>query len=475
MKFCTWCKFTVLVWLPVLFVAGNSAAQGSIAVVAGQRKSLAVLPGVGDTYAWRVFSKPTFLTVDLATPEEVEYDTGSSQPVLPALWKKQGDFYFTVTVFNQKGCKNMKVGYVKVISPAIQAIAGRDTVVGICSSMVLDASKSIGNALTYHWDMLDAGGLLLPNNGAIVSLTISPTYSGGLPLNIRVKLTVTDKFGATAMDTIKITFMAPPIVGIVYPTSPNKDGSMLIDGRASTGLGLKYQWNATKGEIIGDANKPMVLIRGAGLYSLEVTDAFGCKSLKIFQFPFEQNDLIANDDYVRTSWLDSIHIHVLNNDYDSKNDIDKGTLTVTKKPSYGSTLVNPDGSIIYTPSTHKAVVDQFTYQICDSSNVCGSALVTVEIFDGPVWIPEAISVNGDGHNESFVIRGLENFQNSSLMIYTRAGQLVYKSLDYKNDWAGKAQNSSLSDGVLLPTATYYYVLHLGGTSRYIKGFVYLTY
>ena len=142
MKFYTWCKFTVLVLLPVLFVAGNSAAQGSIAVVAGQRKSLAVLPGIGDTYAWRVFSKPTFRMEDLATPDEVEYDTGSSQPVLPALWKKQGDYYYTVTVFNQKGCKNMKVGYVKVISSAIGAVAGRDTVVGICSSLILDASRN---------------------------------------------------------------------------------------------------------------------------------------------------------------------------------------------------------------------------------------------------------------------------------------------------------------------------------------------
>ena len=103
MKFYTWCKFTVLVLLPVLFVAGNSAAQGSIAVVAGQRKSLAVLPGIGDTYAWRVFSKPTFRMEDLATPDEVEYDTGSSQPVLPALWKKQGDYYYTVTVFGHWG------------------------------------------------------------------------------------------------------------------------------------------------------------------------------------------------------------------------------------------------------------------------------------------------------------------------------------------------------------------------------------
>jgi hypothetical protein len=60
------------------------------------------------------------------------------------------------------------------------------------------------------------------------------------------------------------------------------------------------------------------------------------------------------------------------------------------------------------------------------------------------------------------------------MIYTRAGQLIYKSEDYNNDWEGHALNSSLSDGITLPVGTYYYVLHLGGTNRYIKGFVYLS-
>ena len=61
------------------------------------------------------------------------------------------------------------------------------------------------------------------------------------------------------------------------------------------------------------------------------------------------------------------------------------------------------------------------------------------------------------------------------MIYTRSGLLIYKSMDYMNDWSGHALNSSLPDDTLLPTGTYYYVLHLGGTNRYLKGFVYLLY
>jgi gliding motility-associated-like protein len=275
-------------------------------------------------------------------------------------------------------------------------------------------------------------------------------------------------------DPVNVTIGEPPKAAIVCPTTPNKDGSMLIDGCASIGQGLKYNWSSTEGQIVGDADKSQVVIKGAGIYSLEVTDQFGCKSLKSIQYPFEPNDLIANADYVRTSWVDSIKIHVLNNDYDSRNDIDKRTLSILRQPDYGITTINSDGTIVYSPTIQKPGVDMFIYQICDSASVCDSAKVTIDIYDGPVWVSEAISVNGDGHNELFIIRGIENYKNSSLKIYTRSGQLIYQSLDYQNDWTGRSMNSSISDGVILPTGTYYYVLHLGGTDRYIKGFVYLT-
>jgi gliding motility-associated-like protein len=468
-------RLFVLAFLPVLFVTVNSLAQGGIVVVEGQQKSLAVIQHTGESYAWRIYNKSTLLPADLAAQTEVEYSIGTTQGVLPVLWKKQGDFYFTVTVFNEKGCKNMKVGYVKVILPPVSAVAGKDTLLGICNTYILDGSKSQGDGLSYRWDMIDQGGVLSSFNSVKSNLSISPTYSGSLPFNLRIVLTVTNRFGASGRDTVTVTFGAPPKVGIVYPNNPNKDGSMLIDGNASTGKGLKYQWSSTKGEIIGESNKALVLIRGAGFYSLEVTDIFGCKSLKTFQYPFEPNDLIANADYVRTSWVDSIHIHVLNNDFDSRNDINKRTLSIIQKPSYGSTFISSDGTIVYSPGTRKAIVDYLVYSICDSVNLCDTAKVTIDIFDGPVWIPEAISANGDGHNEYFVIRGLEDYKNSSLMIYTRSGQLIYKSMDYINDWSGHALNSSLQDGTLLPTGTYYYVLHLGGTDRYIKGFVYLLY
>ena len=469
-------RIELLALLFILFVTELSVAQqGGIVVDEGQQKNLAVIPVAGETYAWRIYNKPTFLPADLATLAEVEYDTGTDKPLLPVLWKKKGDYFYTVTAYNSKGCKNMKAGYVKVLLKLVEAIAGKDTTIGTCNSFILDASASAGTGLSYHWQMLDPGGALSADNIAKTNLTLSSGFTGAFPYRLRILLTVTNKSGDSDKDTVKVTFSEAPKVGILYPTNANKDGSMLIDGTASKGLGLKYYWSSTKGEIIGDPSKSSALIRGAGIYSLEVTDLYGCKSQKVFQYPFEPDVLIANADYIRTSWVDSVHIHVLYNDYDSKNSLNSRSLKIIQNPAYGRAQVVPDGTVIYSPNTHKATIDHFVYQICDGGGICDSADVTVDIFDGPVWIPEAISPNGDGQNEYFVIRGLSDYKNSALTIYSRSGQLVYRSLDYQNDWSGKSLNAAIPDGTMLPSGTYYYVLHLGETNRYLKGFVYLLY
>lgn len=476
MKSCIRFRIELLALLLLLLATVHAVAQqGGIVVDEGQQKNLAVKTVAGETYAWRIYNKPTFQPSDLASLAEVEYDTSSDKPVLSVLWKKQGDYFFTVTAFNSKGCKNMKAGYVKVLQKLVSAIAGKDTTIGTCSAFSLDASASVGVGLSYRWKLLDPGGALTADNVPKTTLTLASGFNGTLPYSMRVLLTVMNKAGDSDKDTVRVTFNEAPKVGILYPANSNKDGSMLIDGTASKGLGLKYYWSATKGEIVGDPYNSSVLIKGAGLYSLEVTDLYGCKSQKVFQYPFEPDVLIANADYVRTSWVDSVHIHVLYNDYDSKNSLDKKSLKIIQNPVYGRTQVIQDGTVIYSPNTHKATIDHFVYQICDGGGVCDTADVTVDIFDGPVWIPEAISPNGDGQNEYFVIRGLSDYKNSALTIYSRSGQMVYRSLDYQNDWSGKSLNASIPDGTMLPTGTYYYVLHLGDTNRYLKGFVYLLY
>ncbi len=79
-----------------------------------------------------------------------------------------------------------------------------------------------------------------------------------------------------------------------------------------------------------------------------------------------------------------------------------------------------------------------------------------------IFVVSGFTPNGDGKNDYFVIKGLENYKFNELKVFDRWGKLVYTTLYYKNDWAG--------DG--LEMGAYMYVLRVvntNGKERIIKG------
>lgn len=79
-----------------------------------------------------------------------------------------------------------------------------------------------------------------------------------------------------------------------------------------------------------------------------------------------------------------------------------------------------------------------------TDNNTASAIQVVNSFT----IPNIFTPNGDGINDYFVIPALANYPDNEINIFNRAGNNVYTSKSYKNDWMG----SGLSDG------TYFYIL-----------------
>jgi gliding motility-associated-like protein len=90
-------------------------------------------------------------------------------------------------------------------------------------------------------------------------------------------------------------------------------------------------------------------------------------------------------------------------------------------------------------------------------------------------IPKLVTPNGDGLNDLFIIDGLKDFPTSQLTIFTRSGELVYSSADYKNDWDCKFSGLKFSNNQFVSPGVYYYILNLGGTTQNIKGYVYVSY
>lgn len=465
----------LVVLLPLLLALAPTMAQ--TVVYQGATTPLSVVKVPGHTYEWEIYSD---LTVNFATTPgncpvtSATFVGGNTGPNVNVKWLETGIYFFKVTAHDANLCTmNMKVGMVKVIPVVIEAIITGQTLTGACQKVSLDGSKSIGDNLKYDWSLLDQGGSLTSQTGVTTEFLLSPSFTGPLPADFRVQLLVTDSHGNTNSNIIIIKVDRLPVAEISSSGKLEKDGTMIVDAVVTVGEAVNYRWYTSEGKVVGPDNQPTAKLFGAGIYTLEITDNYGCITTKNFKFPIDVYQIIANPDYAKLSWVHDTTINVLANDQSSVGFI-TSTVQVTEQPKYGGVKVNADGTITYIPRERRTGRDQFVYEVCDAVSLCASATVTIDIYDLTV-IPEGFSPNGDGINDHLVFGGLENYLQSQLYVYTRSGQLVYQSFDYKNDWDGTTSRGTLSSNEMVPTGVYYYVLKLGGTDRVIKGYIYIGY
>ncbi|MFO8021934.1 MAG: Ig-like domain-containing protein, partial [Perlabentimonas sp.] len=182
------------------------------------------------------------------------------------------------------------------------------------------------------------------------------------------------------------------------------------------------------------------------------------------------HEIIANNDEVELERGETITVNVLENDH-GLTGIDP-TVGIYEQPNHGVVTVDSDYNLIYTAPDDYVGQDVLTYQVCSQYGGCSQANVNIEIINVGIEIPEGFSPDGDGINDFFEIIGLEYYDQVKVKIYNRWGNLVYQSMDYKNDWDGTA-NSSLSVGRTLPNGTYYYIIEIVDTDDRINGNVFL--
>jgi gliding motility-associated-like protein len=134
-------------------------------------------------------------------------------------------------------------------------------------------------------------------------------------------------------------------------------------------------------------------------------------------------------------------------------------ITVTNGISPYAIVWSPGG---YTNDTVANIPEgTYTVTVTDSAGNVATGHITISFTDElcDVIIPNIITANGDGINDVFKITGLP--PGSTLHIYNRWGNPVFKTESYNNDW------SSTNDGV------YFYILKTSD-KREFKGFVQLS-
>ena len=95
---------------------------------------------------------------------------------------------------------------------------------------------------------------------------------------------------------------------------------------------------------------------------------------------------VADDDLASTGEDVPTTIDVLLNDSDSDGSLDTSSVATLDLPTNGTTSVNPDGTIEYTPDPGYVGVDSFTYTVCDDGvpapTLCDTATVFLNVGPG---------------------------------------------------------------------------------------------
>ncbi len=100
---------------------------------------------------------------------------------------------------------------------------------------------------------------------------------------------------------------------------------------------------------------------------------------------------------------------------------------------------------------------EFNYlvDVCDAGTptLCTPITITIKLSEVIRNLVAAnfISPNGDGHNDRWLVKGLEN-DIYEAFIFNSSGKLLFHSADYKNGWDGTSRGRELPPGV------YYYLL-----------------
>ncbi|MEQ7801568.1 gliding motility-associated C-terminal domain-containing protein, partial [Pedobacter sp. ASV1-7] len=213
---------------------------------------------------------------------------------------------------------------------------------------------------------------------------------------------------------------------------------------------LKYTF--TEEEKVAGTTTNTATISGYTIPGKEVTDISGTTEfnddptvVSLIRYP------IAIDDYGTTKADEEVVLSIVKNDRPALFPLNTESVEVLTQPSNGLIVVDKDGKVTYKPNKGFFGSDRFTYKIHDM-NVLPSnpAEVRIDIVPPPLEIPNTFTPNGDGKNDSFLIKGLENYEGVSLFVYNRWGDEVYRNHNYKNEWDG----NGLNDG------TYFYVLKL---------------
>jgi len=228
----------------------------------------------------------------------------------------------------------------------------------------------------------------------------------------------------------------------------------------------RYLWST------GDTTRSISVVTG-GTYAMQFLSNTGCRSLR------ESVDIIIAEPFA----IDLIPV-VFPNGYNlSAFEANDGEVDLFISGGYSPFEIvwqnQPNSGSNFdslSPQTYRVeVTDLAGCSANDTIEITGPPYVPPVIEpvpnDGPLLFPNAFTPNGDGFNESFVIKGLSpKYDKNEISVWDIKRSLVYSKKNYDNTWTGlDMKGNQLSPG------TYFVVFKSDSGSTVVKRFVDIQY
>ena len=153
--------------------------------------------------------------------------------------------------------------------------------------------------------------------------------------------------------------------------------------------------------------------------------------------------------------------------------------TVIGKSSYSGSNTNTlrISGVNFDDNQLENIFLSYRLIISSPAYLCEDDILTspfeIEVYHKDLHIPSGFSPNNDGINDTWVIRGLEEYPNHKIKVFNVWNTRVFESENYQNDWAGTNQTQIYFGDGRLPEGTYYYIFDLGNGKKPLKGFVFI--
>ncbi|WP_068604245.1 Ig-like domain-containing protein [Paenibacillus swuensis] len=299
---------------------------------------------------------------------------------------------FTVTISDGLGGTATSVVTVTVFNqPPITNNLNISTPENIVTSGQVTAFDPDGDSLTFTLNSAATNG------AAVVAADGTFTYTPNIGFvgTDTFTLLVNDGFGGVvaSMVTITVFDLPPSTQNLALSTPENFAVNGQISASDPNGDPLSITLNAppTNGTAVvaADGNftyTPNLNFIGIDSFTIIVSDPFGLSAIATVTVTVYDLPPTVSDLALRTPENIAVSSQVNATDPNG----DPLTFTLGASPVNGTAVVNPDGSLIYTPNTGFIGTDAFTVVVSDPAGATAIATVVVTVFDQP---PTALNAN----------------------------------------------------------------------------------